>query len=86
MPASEKTADYVGLIKDFLHNGGPNFALLALAILVGLPVFLCRLPQIITSLGKCVQDHRKTTSKIKLDREKMSRALESRPTRKKGSR
>ncbi len=78
MSGDLKGDDKIATIHDFLTNGGPVYALAALAIVVGLPVLLYRLPAIIKSVGECIQAHRKMTVKLEAERAKMVRAAESR--------
>lgn len=74
-----KPADGISaVIGKVLTTTDPWWWLGALAILVGLPILLVKLPEIIGAISAYHDTYRKTSHKIKTERAKMERAMADR--------
>jgi Sec-independent protein translocase protein TatA len=78
MPASQAQLDAISKV---LGNSAPVWGVLALAV-VG---FFARLPATIRAIGAFIESYRKTSHKITMEREKLSRARGRKNTTKKGN-
>lgn len=72
------------IVAKILTQHDPIWWLAALLIVVGLPSFFWKLPETIKAISSYHDLHRKTSHKIATDREKLTRAMNSRPPSGKG--
>jgi hypothetical protein len=68
------------VVNKLLTTTDPLCMLAALAILVGLPTFIMKLPEVIRAVSTFVDTYRKTSNKIRMDRAKLERAMAGRST------
>ena len=70
--------DLAAIIDKLVSNSDPRWALAALSISIGLPIFLVRLPATIKAISAYHDTYRKTSHKIGMDRVKLKNAVDDR--------